>query len=135
MLRRGSIRKSPSTGTRQTSQATPIPYYGVSIKVRLQRNQTALVRWIDALELKTGDRAFHLGCGSGYCPSIIAEVVGPMAVLLVSRWTRGIMTKIVRHHGAYSVEMVSTVVIFSGGQLRDSALEPLMANTLRSGAC
>lgn len=100
----------------------------------MQRNQTALVLRIDALELKPGDRAFHLGFGSGYCASIIAEVVGPMAVWLGSRWTRGIMTKIVRHHGAYSVEMVSTVVIFSGGQLRDSTSEPLMANALRSGA-
>jgi hypothetical protein len=40
----------------------------------------------------------------------------------------------VRHHGVYSAEMVSTVAIFSGGKLRDPALEPLMTNALRSGA-
>jgi protein-L-isoaspartate(D-aspartate) O-methyltransferase len=37
----------------------------------------SLGRWIDALELKPGDRAFHLGCGVGYYTAIIAEVVGP----------------------------------------------------------
>jgi hypothetical protein len=47
---------------------------------------------------------------------------------------QGIMTKIVRDHGAYSAQMVSPVAIFSGGNLRDPALEPLMASALRSGA-
>jgi len=36
----------------------------------------SLARWIDSLELKPGDRAFHLGCGVGYYTAIIAEVVG-----------------------------------------------------------
>jgi hypothetical protein len=27
---------------------------------------SALARWIDALDLKAGDRAYHLGCGVGY---------------------------------------------------------------------
>jgi hypothetical protein len=46
---------------------------------------------------------------------------------------QGIVTKIVRHHAAYSAEMVSPVAIFSGGHLRDPALEPLMAKALLSG--
>jgi protein-L-isoaspartate(D-aspartate) O-methyltransferase len=37
---------------------------------------SALARWIDALGLKAGDRAYHLGCGVGYYTAIIAEVVG-----------------------------------------------------------
>ena len=37
---------------------------------------SALARWIDALDLKAGDRAYHLGCGVGYYTAIIAEVVG-----------------------------------------------------------
>lgn len=36
----------------------------------------SLARWIDSLELKPGDRAFHLGCGVGYYTAMIAEVVG-----------------------------------------------------------
>lgn len=38
---------------------------------------SALGRWIDALDLKAGDRAYHLGCGVGYYTAILAEVVGP----------------------------------------------------------
>jgi protein-L-isoaspartate(D-aspartate) O-methyltransferase len=38
---------------------------------------SALGRWIDAMELKPGERVFHLGCGVGYYTAIMAEVVGP----------------------------------------------------------
>jgi protein-L-isoaspartate(D-aspartate) O-methyltransferase len=37
----------------------------------------SLGRWIDALALKPGARAYHLGCGVGYYTAIMAEVVGP----------------------------------------------------------
>lgn len=37
---------------------------------------SALARWIDALELRPGDRVYHLGCGVGYYTAITAEVVG-----------------------------------------------------------
>jgi protein-L-isoaspartate(D-aspartate) O-methyltransferase len=36
----------------------------------------ALARWINALDLREGDHAYHLGCGVGYYTAIIAEVVG-----------------------------------------------------------
>jgi protein-L-isoaspartate(D-aspartate) O-methyltransferase len=164
----------------------------------------SLGRWIDALGLKPGDRAFHLGCGAGYYTAIIAEVLGPDGTIvgleldpglaarakenlssyanatvhagdgsmfdpgpcdailvncgvthpqtiwlerlrdagrLVVPFTmavnptlgQGIVTKIVRHRADYSAEMVSPVAIFSGGHLREAALEPLMAKALRSG--
>jgi protein-L-isoaspartate(D-aspartate) O-methyltransferase len=164
----------------------------------------SLARWIDALALKDGDRAFHLGCGVGYYTAMIAEVVGPTGRVvglelqtdlaarakenlaayanvtvhagdgagfdpgacdaifvncgvthpqsiwldrmqdggrLVVPFTmainpalgQGIMTKIVRNPSGYSAEMVSPVGIFSGGNLRDPVLEPLMAKALRSG--
>src|SRR5262249_53792686 len=38
---------------------------------------SALARWIEALDLKPGDRAYHLGCGVGYYTALMAEVVGP----------------------------------------------------------
>ncbi|MGA3090052.1 MAG: rRNA adenine N-6-methyltransferase family protein [Terriglobales bacterium] len=38
---------------------------------------SALARWIEAMELKPGDRAYHLGSGVGYYTAIIAEMVGP----------------------------------------------------------
>jgi protein-L-isoaspartate(D-aspartate) O-methyltransferase len=37
---------------------------------------SALGRWIDALQLKPGEGAYHLGCGVGYYTAIVAEVVG-----------------------------------------------------------
>jgi protein-L-isoaspartate(D-aspartate) O-methyltransferase len=164
----------------------------------------SLACWIDALALKPGDRAFHLGCGVGYYTAIIAEVVGPggsvvglelepslaarakenlsgyanvtmhagdgagfdpgpcdaifvncgvthpqtiwleglrdggrlvlpFTMAINSTLGQGIMTKVVRERAGYTAEMVSPVAIFSGGNLRDSALEPKMAQALRSG--
>lgn len=164
----------------------------------------SLACWIDALALKPGDRAFHLGCGVGYYTAIIAEVVGPggsvvglelepslaarakenlsgyanvivhagdgagfdpgpcdaifvncgvthpqtiwlevlrdggrlvlpFTMAINSTLGQGIMTKVVRERAGYSAEMVSPVAIFSGGNLRDPALEPKMAQALRSG--
>jgi len=165
---------------------------------------SALGRWIDALELKPGERAYHLGCGVGYYTGIMAEVVGPSgsvvgvdlqpelaerakenlagyknvtvgagdgatfdpgdcdAILvnagvthplpiwldrlrehgrLVLPFTmamnptigQGIMSKIVRLRGAYSVEMVTPLAIYSGGSMRDPLLEPLMLKALTTG--
>jgi len=37
----------------------------------------SLGRWIDALALKPGEHAYHLGCGVGYYTAIMAEAVGP----------------------------------------------------------
>jgi len=47
---------------------------------------SALARWIDALDLKTGDRTYHLGCGVGYYTAIMAETVeraGPWRALKI----------------------------------------------------
>lgn len=57
-------------------------YHDVVVVLDLARDinngqPTALARWIDALELQPGNRAYHLGCGVGYYTAIIAEVVGP----------------------------------------------------------
>lgn len=37
---------------------------------------SALAAWINALDLKTGERVFHLGCGVGYYTAVLAEMVG-----------------------------------------------------------
>ena len=42
----------------------------------------SLGRWIDALALKPGERAYHLGCGAGYYTALMAEVVGPNGSVL-----------------------------------------------------
>jgi protein-L-isoaspartate(D-aspartate) O-methyltransferase len=37
---------------------------------------SALARWIDAMDLRPGARAYHAGCGVGYYTAIMAELVG-----------------------------------------------------------
>jgi len=164
----------------------------------------SLGRWIDALELKPGARAYHLGCGVGYYTAIMAEVVGQKGNLVglelqpglaarakenlrgyrqveieagegagfdpgecdamlvncgvthpQTRWLerlreggrlvapftmavnattgQGVMLKIVRSDGKYRTEVVSPVAIYSGGSLRDAALEPQLLKGLTTG--
>jgi protein-L-isoaspartate(D-aspartate) O-methyltransferase len=38
---------------------------------------SGLARWLDSLDLASGDRVFHVGCGVGYYTAIAAEAVGP----------------------------------------------------------
>lgn len=44
----------------------------------------SLAVWIDALELKSGERVFHLGGGVGYYDAILAEVVGSTGMVVVA---------------------------------------------------
>ena len=165
---------------------------------------SALGRWIDAMALRPGDRAYHLGCGVGYYTAIMAEVVGsggsvvglelqpdlaararenlanyanvtveagdgavfdpgecdamlvncgvthpqtiwldrlreggrlvvPFTMAMNATIGQGIMTKIVRSNRTYSAETVTPLAIFSGGSLRDPALEPQMLKGLTTG--
>ena len=70
-------------GYRMTSDADPRHlYHNVAIAIDPDRKLNnghpgSLASWIDALELKEGDRVLHVGCGVGYYTAIIAEVVGP----------------------------------------------------------
>jgi protein-L-isoaspartate(D-aspartate) O-methyltransferase len=45
---------------------------------------SALARWIDALDLKAGERVYHLGAGVGYYSAIMAEVVSPGGSVVAS---------------------------------------------------
>lgn len=45
---------------------------------------SALAVWIDALDLKAGDRVFNLGCGVGYYTALMAEVVGTSGAVVGS---------------------------------------------------
>jgi len=56
-------------------------YHNVSVALdtgrHLMNGQPATVgRWIDELDIRPGDRVFHLGCASGYYTAIMAELVG-----------------------------------------------------------
>lgn len=82
---RGSSIGGLTVGTnyRATDDADPRHlYHNVLIAIDPSRqlnngHPSTLASWLDALELKKGDRALHVGCGVGYYTAIIAEVVGP----------------------------------------------------------
>jgi protein-L-isoaspartate(D-aspartate) O-methyltransferase len=38
---------------------------------------SGLASWIDSLDLRSGERVIHIGCGTGYYTAILAEIVGP----------------------------------------------------------
>jgi protein-L-isoaspartate(D-aspartate) O-methyltransferase len=84
--------------------------------------------------------AIFVNCGVTHPQTIWLEslrddgcLVLPITMAINPTTGQGIMTKMRRGPAGYSAEMVSPVAIFSGGSLRDPALEPLMANALRSG--
>lgn len=56
-------------------------YHNILIAIDADRmlnngQPSGLAMWIDALELKAGDRVLHVGCGVGYYTAMMAEVVG-----------------------------------------------------------
>jgi protein-L-isoaspartate(D-aspartate) O-methyltransferase len=184
-------------------------YHNVVVSLNREKDinngqPSALGRWIDAMSLKQGDRAYHLGCGVGYYTAIMAEIVGPngnvvglelqpdlaarasknlagyanatvMAgegaefdpgecdAILVNcgvthpqtKWLdrlreggrlvvpftmamnatigQGVMTKIGRSGSKYLAEIVTPLAIYSGGRLRDPALEVQMLKGLTTG--
>jgi protein-L-isoaspartate(D-aspartate) O-methyltransferase len=84
--------------------------------------------------------AIFVNCGVTHPQTIWLEslrdrgrLVVPFTMAINPTLGQGVMTKITRDRAGYSAEMVSPVAIFSGGNLRDPALEPLMLKALRSG--
>ncbi|HYH86244.1 MAG TPA: methyltransferase domain-containing protein [Pyrinomonadaceae bacterium] len=75
---------SPGDGYRTTPDADPAHlYHNVLVAIdaarRLNNGQpSSLAAWLDALELRGGERVAHVGCGVGYYTAIIAETVGPV---------------------------------------------------------
>jgi protein-L-isoaspartate(D-aspartate) O-methyltransferase len=64
-------------------------YHNVPIAIDAVRDLNngqpgALARWIDDLDVRAGDRVYHLGCGVGYYTAILAEVVGAQGRVVAS---------------------------------------------------
>jgi protein-L-isoaspartate(D-aspartate) O-methyltransferase len=73
-------------------------YHNVSIALDATRDlfngqPGTLARWIAALDLKAGDRVYHLGCGVGYYTAIMAEAVGPDGRVLASEVDTGLAAR------------------------------------------
>jgi protein-L-isoaspartate(D-aspartate) O-methyltransferase len=71
------------TAYRTTEDADPRHlYHNVLVAIDTGRHlhngqPSALALWIDALDLRQGERVVHIGCGVGYYTAIMAEIVGP----------------------------------------------------------
>ena len=64
-------------------------YHNVTIALDASRNLCngqpgSLAAWISALDVRPGNRVYHLGCGVGYFTAIIAEVVGITGQVIAS---------------------------------------------------
>jgi len=96
----------------QTPDADPIHVYqNVAVALDAARNlyngaPGTLIPWIDALDLREGDRVFHLGGGTGYYTAIMAEVIGPGG--------RMVMAEIDEILGNKARELLENVDVFVG---------------------
>ena len=61
------------------------------------------------------------------------RLVVPFTMAMNTTIGQGVMTKITQSSGKYVTEMVSPVAIYSGGSLRDTALEPQILKGLTTG--
>ena len=64
-------------------------YHNVAIALDVSRELNngqpgSLARWMDEMELRNGERVYHLGCGVGYYTAILAEVVGEKGRVVAS---------------------------------------------------
>jgi len=84
--------------------------------------------------------AMFVNCGVTHPQTIWLErlrhrgrLVVPFTMAVNPQVGQGVMTKILREPSGYSAAMVTPTGIFSGGSLRDPALEPLMKKALTTG--
>ena len=82
-------------------------YHNVSIALDSTRNLCngqpgTLAYWLQALQLKTGDRTFHLGCGVGYYTAIMAEVVGTGGSVVASEVDPDLTSRATKNLAIYS---------------------------------
>ena len=74
---------APSAAVRlRTDDATQLYHPDIVVAIDASRGlnngqPSGLAAWLQALELRRGDRVLHIGCGLGYYTAIIAAVVAP----------------------------------------------------------
>jgi protein-L-isoaspartate(D-aspartate) O-methyltransferase len=92
----------------ETADADPCQvYHNVPIALDTARDLNngqpgSLAHWIDALDVKSGDRVFHLGCGVGYFSAVLAEVVGSRGRVVASEVDPELADRATRNLAGYN---------------------------------
>lgn len=82
-------------------------YHNVAVALDMSRDlnngqPATLARWIDELDLKPGNRVFHLGCGVGYFTAIIAEAVGASGQVVASEVDADLASRAQKNLASYA---------------------------------
>lgn len=105
-------------------------YHNVVVAIDAERQLNngqpgSLATWLDALELKEGDRAVHIGCGVGYYTAIMAETVGPTGHVVGVELDQELAIR-ARENLSYLPQ--AEVVAGDGGEYDPKAADALMIN-------
>jgi protein-L-isoaspartate(D-aspartate) O-methyltransferase len=105
-------------------------YHNVAIGLDPSRNLNngqpgSLAHWIEALNLKEGERVFHLGCGVGYFTAIIAETVGPNGFVVASEVDPNLAVRAQENLRSYSNVSVHAV---DGMNLDSGTIDAILIN-------
>jgi len=121
----------PDVAYRDTPDADPRHLYG-NVLVALDPSRflnngepATLARWLDAFDLKAGDRFLHLGCGVGYYTAIAAEVVSRSGRVLAVEVDATLAERARRNLGRYDH---ATVVRGDGTDLEKAAFDAILVN-------
>ena len=105
-------------------------YHNVAIGLDPTRNLNngqpgTLACWIEALDLKAGDRVFHLGCGAGYFTAIVAEMVGAGGSVIASEVDEELAARARENLASYSNV---TVEAADGATLDPGSCQAMLIN-------
>ena len=86
---------------------------------------SALATWINALELESGERVYHLGCGVGYYTAIMAEVVGPTGSVVATEIDPELAVRARENLSSYANVEVHSV---DGGEFDPGECDAMLIN-------
>jgi protein-L-isoaspartate(D-aspartate) O-methyltransferase len=86
---------------------------------------SALAHWINGLQLQTGNRVYHLGCGVGYYTAIMAEVVGSKGSVVASEIDPELAARARENLSAYANVEVHAV---DGGEFDPGDCDAMLIN-------
>lgn len=126
------------SGTMESYWPTPSDdprhlYHNVLVAIdpdrRLNNGEPSfLIRLCDALDLNSGDRVIHIGCGTGYYSAILAETVGPRGHVTAIEIDAELAAKAKRNLASWA-----NVDVFAANG-SEHALEPADALLVNAGA-